>query len=401
MRNKALRDPIIIAAISLGLLVVSETILRIVFPERIATRPASGAYEFNEDYLISLAPNIQKTFVRAEHDGGDTIQWKTNNDGFRGDPLRNNPQVRIMVYGDSNVQARFSKTENTFAYKVGEYLKHKGIKGIEVVNAGTLGFGPDQSLIRFEKDLDIYKPDLVIFHVFADNDFGDIVRNRLFELDANGDLVETEYERTVDQALVPDDVRSLISKLLIVRATQELVRLMTGSADIDKKEETYNTLQSATNREYSVYKESQPREFSHFADHYDIDVALDPDAESSKTKIGLMEAILRRSNIISASKGVEFLVVIQPSVMDLTRHNAVLNYEYLQKKSSKYRRTNLTDALENICIGNNIHFVNLFDVFMRNDPDTLFFLDDDHWTDQGQDIAAKETVSFITSQMLE
>ena len=155
MRNKALRDSIIIAAISLGLLVVSETILRIMFPEKIATRPETVAYEFNQDYLISLAPNIQKTFVRAEHNGGDTIHWKTNNDRFRGDPLRNNPQVRIMVYGDSNVQARFSKTENTFAYKLGEYLKHKGIKGIEVVNAGTLGFGPDQSLIRFEKEADI------------------------------------------------------------------------------------------------------------------------------------------------------------------------------------------------------------------------------------------------------
>jgi len=355
------------------------------------------AYEFNQDYLISLAPNIQKTFVRAEHNGGDTIQWKTNNDRFRGDQLRNNPQVRIMVYGDSNVQARFSKTENTFAYKLGGYLKHTGIKGIEVVNAGIVGFGPDQSLIRFEKEADIYKPDLVIFEVFADNDFGDIVRNRLVELDANGNLVETEYERTADQDQVQNDIRSLILELLIVRATQKLVKLMTG---IDPREEIYNTLQSVTDREYSVYKESQPREFSHFADHYDIDVAVDPDAESSKTKIGLMEAVLRRSKIISASKGVEFLVVIQPSLLDLTRHDTVLNYEYLQKKSSKYRRTNLTDAVENICLRNNIHFVNLFDVFMRNNPDTLFSLDKDHWDDQGQDIAAKETASFITSQKL-
>jgi len=355
------------------------------------------AYEFNEDYLISLVPNIQKTFVRAGHNGGDTIQWETNNDRFRGDQLRNNPQVRIMVYGDSNVQARFSKTENTFAYKLGGYLKHTGIKGIEVVNAGIVGFGPDQSLIRFEKEADIYKPDLVIFVIFADNDFGDIVRNRLVELDANGNLVETEYERTANQDQVQDDVRSLIRELLIVRATQKLVRLITG---IDQREEIYNSLQTVTDREYSVYRESQPREFSHFADHYDIDVAVDPDAESSKTKIGLMEAVLRRSNIISASKGVEFLVVIQPSLLDLTRHNTALNYEYLQKKSSKYRRTNLTDAVENICLRNNIHFINLFDVFMRNNPDTLFSLDDDHWDDQGQDIAAKETASFITSQKM-
>ncbi len=197
-----------------------------------------------------------------------------------------------------------------------------------------MGFGPDQSLIRFEKEADIYKPELVIFHISAYNDFGDIVRNRLFELDANGNLIETLYERTVDQALVQGDASNLISNLLIVKATRKLVKLMRGSdkkSDSDKKSKIYDWLQSAADREYSVYKESQPREFSFVADHYDIDVALDPDAESSKTKIGLMEAILSRANIISASKGVEFLVLIQPSVIDLTKHNFVLNYEYLQR----------------------------------------------------------------------
>jgi lysophospholipase L1-like esterase len=394
-----LRDVIIIITITLGLLLVTELILRILFPEKITTRSKSIAYTFNEDYLISLKPNINKSYVCPEQDGGDTIKWRTNNDCFRGNQLRNNPRFRIMVYGDSNIQARFTKIENTFTYKLGEYLEADGINNTEVINAGIVGFGPDQSLIRFEQELDIYNPDLVIFHIFADNDFGDIVRNRLFELDADGNLIKTDYENTVDQALLPADISTLTLNLLIVRALLKLGRMIRG---IDKKEALYNSLQSLTEREYLIYKMSQPREFSHFADHYDIDISLDPEAESSKIKIRLLESILNRSNTFAATKGIKFLVIIQPSIIDLTEHNFVLNYRFLQKKSSNYRRNNLTEEVKNICVRNNIKFVNLFDVFIKNDPKTLFLLDldNDHWNDRGQEVAAKEIASFINMQKI-
>lgn len=401
--RKVLRDTIIIIAISLGLLVVSETILRIVFPEKIITRSKNLAYEFNEDYLLSLRPNIKKTFLRQVQNGGDIIQWKTNNDSFRGDELRNNPQVRIMVYGDSNIQARFSNTENTVVYKLGEYLKKDGIKDIEVVNAGIIGFGPDQSLIKFKKEADTYKPNLVIFHIFADNDFGDILRNRLYELDANHNLIEADYRRTVDDHLIYERQLDFVSSLLIIRETKKLAQLIKGNEKEDKgneKEDRLNLLQKLVEEEFSVYKAKKYSKYSGFSDHYDLDLALDPDKESSKTKIKLMEAVLKTANIVARSKGIKFLVLIQPSVIDLTKGNTVLNYEYLEKYP-KYRRTNLTDAVKNICVENNIHYINLYEAFMRNDPENLFFrAGDNHWNDQGQDIAAKETASYITSRMM-
>jgi len=397
IKIKLLRDATIIIAISLALLVVSETMLRIVSPDKITKTTKLLAYEFNEDYLISLKPNIKKTYVRAKKDGGDIIQWQTNNNCFRGVNIKSNPKMRIIVYGDSNVQARFSKDENTCVLKLEKYLNENGVMNIEVLNAGVVGFGPDQSLIRFKKEANIYKPDLVIFHIFADNDFGDIIRNRLFELDVNGNLRETGYIRTIDEYLAANKHQKLtdfISSLLIVRVANKFVSLL----KVNEKAERLNILQNSTVKEFLVYKESQPRKFSHFSDHYDIDIAFDPDKESSKTKIKLMEAVLRTANIIAGSKGIKLLVLIQPSVIDLTKNKSVLNYEYLQKYPG-YRRANLTDAIKNICIANNIHFINLFDVFMRNNPENLFFAGD-HWNDQGQDIAAKETASYITSQMM-
>src|SRR5439155_6628510 len=74
---------------------------------------------------------------------------------------------------------------------------------IEVINAGVDGFGPDQSLLRFEQEVDVYQPDIVVFHIFADNDFGDIIRNRLFDVDPSGALVKTMHVRTIDHCLDP------------------------------------------------------------------------------------------------------------------------------------------------------------------------------------------------------
>jgi len=367
-----------------------------VFPAKVAS--GAPAYQFNADYLVSLKPNVRKTFLSPDRGEEGTVEWGTNSAGFRGDELQADPQVRVIVYGDSNVQARFSKTENTFASKLGDYLQQAGIADAEVVNAGVIGFGPDQSLIRFEKEASTYHPDLVIFHIYADNDFGDIVRNRLFDVDPNGDIIKTVHERAVDPELTPRP----ISNLLIVRAVQRVLRSLRGSEEIPGKDETYDGFKEATEEEYLLYKELQPQKYSHFADHYDTDIALDPDAESSEAKIRLMEAIVKKAKAVATARGIGFLVLIQPSVVDMTEHNYLLNYEYLQKKSPKYRRSNQTDAVKSICIRQGVHFVNLFDVFMRSNPESLFFKNpmDDHWNDRGQDVAARETAAFINNQRL-
>lgn len=118
--------------------------------------------------------------------------------------------------------------------------------------------------------------------------------------------------------------------------------------------------------------DSRPRKFSHCEDHYDIDIATDPDRESSRAKLQLMNAVLRDANNFAASKGIAFLVAIEPSRVDIKIKNNLVTDEYLQIYP-KYRRTNLTGAIQDICTRNNIHCVNLFDLFMRNAADALYF----------------------------
>src|SRR6185295_4536691 len=60
---------------------------------------------------------------------------------------------------------------------------------VETVNAGVVGYGPDQACLRMEAELSRLRPDLVVVAVLAENDYGDLVRNRLFELGPRGELV--------------------------------------------------------------------------------------------------------------------------------------------------------------------------------------------------------------------
>ena len=70
---------------------------------------------------------------------------------------------------------------------------------------------------------------MIIFHIFADNDFGDIIRNRLVSLDVNGNLTRTDYKTTPDAQLLVSQRRkqkTFISQLLVLRALKKAVSLL-------------------------------------------------------------------------------------------------------------------------------------------------------------------------------
>ncbi len=317
------------------------------------------------------------------------------------------PEIRIMVYGDSNILARFSNFQETFSYKLQKYAAETLGKKIEVVNAGVAGYGPDQCLIKFEREADRFKPQLVILGIFADNDFGDIIRNRLFEFDSQGRLV-----RNTDPIIPGGDLarisgfKGLASSLLIVRATKKIFGVtnekkaaeapeMKSEKNVDEK---IQKLISLNDQEFSIYKASQPRVLSLANDHYDMDVALFPKSSAAAEKIRLMDAILTRADRFARTKNIKFLVLIQPSQIDLTT-NGDISYKHLGK-FPEYSRTNLTKPIEEICVRNGINYINLFKVFLKNGPDHLYRFKDNHWSDEGQDLAAKTTLEYLIAQNL-
>lgn len=390
---KHTKDFFIITFISFALLILLELGLRVTSKNEVIQ---DIPFQYHPSYLVQLKPGYKGTFIRTSEAILDTIHWQVNSDGFRGKSL-DSSSSKIIVYGDSNIQARFSKLEHTFPKKLEYYINKSGTQNFEVINAGIIGAGPDQNLLRMQIDIKKLKPQIIIFHIFADNDYGDLLRNRLFDLDANENLVSTKHEITIDQELQPS-ASNFIAKTEIAKKIKKITRRLSKNKPIStNRKESIEQLTSTCEKEFNTYKNGQKRKFSHFADHYDFDIATNPTGASSKVKINLMNEVIKKAADTAAKQGIKFMVLIQPAAFDVTQ-KFMLNFENL-KEFRDYKATNLTSPIEIACRENNIHYVNLFDPFLQNQPDSLYFFDM-HWSDKGQDLAAKEVQYFISRNIL-
>ncbi|WP_372366440.1 hypothetical protein [Candidatus Uabimicrobium sp. HlEnr_7] len=390
MRKKIL---LVVTIFFLGFFAI-EALLRIV-KTQLSTKTAqktSSAFVFHPHYIITLKKNHQKEFVHNNINGGKVITWKTNAHGFRGKELQKNPYRRIVVYGDSNIQARFSSLKDTFTQQLQTLLSNNQ-QQIEIINAGIVGAGPDQYLLRLQEQYQLLQQHLTIFAVFADNDLGDILRNRLFFIEKDT-LKKTSFPVISDEKLTT--YRSIIqrsqSNFLTIRTIDKIIKKYS-----DSSQKIIQTLQVYCKQDYELYLQKKPRKVLHINDYYDIDIALNPKQASAILKIKLLEKILYRAQNFCHNRNSKFLVIILPSVIDLTK-NGRWSYADLKKVSPTYKSNNISQAIENVCKNIKIPYINFFKAMSKNNPSTLFFIRDGHWNNAGQKLAAEQTKSYINKK---
>ncbi len=408
------RDSLLALATAIALLAGMELALRLGFPE-----PEKGpslaaineiAFETHPEYLVTIKPNLRRRpFVRRTAGGDVVTHWSTNSDSYRGPEIGPKRGRRVIVYGDSNVFARFSDDAQTFTSQLQRRLQAASPGPLEVLNAGVPGFGPDQSLLRFRDEVRKFGPDLVVFHVFADNDFGDLIRNRLFLLADDGALVRQPPPAAPDPCLtggpcapVPvgwrEQLRDWTSSLYVTRAANKTLAL----AGVDLRatgptpQEEIGFYLAVSRLEYEAYADPARGAFSTFADHYDFDLALQPDTRSARLKLALMRAVLAEARAEAARNGVALLLMIEPSSRDLTT-NLSPNYTDFGQFPA-YRPENLSAAVAGIGESLHIDAVNLFPVYQASRPERLYFSDgDNHWNDAGQALAAEVVARHLTA----
>ena len=185
------------------LLLVCATGVCLVLAELLLGRylPANRlVYQLDRACLYRLTPASHKVFRHFQVNGGHSIQVEINSLGLRGDELAGGEggARRIVVYGDSFIEAEFSPLDQTFVGQLDRKLnedRHGASAGpaVEVLNAGVIGYGPDQVAVRLQTELGSLKPDLVIVALCSGNDFGDLLRNKIYRLGEGGRLVDNAF----------------------------------------------------------------------------------------------------------------------------------------------------------------------------------------------------------------
>jgi hypothetical protein len=166
---------LVLAITVLVLLLGAEVVLRVTYhPENLGT-------VIRYDSLLgwSLAPNATLT----SHDTGRGLHYRMdiNSLGLREDEVampKPKGRKRILILGDSIAFGSGVEAGERFS----DLLKHALPGDVDVINAGVPGWGNDQELLFYERDLRRLDPDVVVLEFTANND---VVNNEL-----KGPLIE-------------------------------------------------------------------------------------------------------------------------------------------------------------------------------------------------------------------
>ena len=127
----------------------------------------------NQHYGWEKAPNLDYVV----HNWNGEFKFNTNSKGLRG--LKDFPYektegtYRILVLGDSFMEAGEVPLEQSFCYQLEKRLTEMLGPHIEVINAGVAGFGTDNEYLFYKHEGYKYAPDLVLLSFLTANDIMD------------------------------------------------------------------------------------------------------------------------------------------------------------------------------------------------------------------------------------
>ncbi|HID82138.1 MAG TPA: SGNH/GDSL hydrolase family protein [Chromatiales bacterium] len=357
-------------------------------------------YQQSDNLIFELKPGARSEFHLLPVNGGGSVLQEINADGFRGKALTpKSDKLRIVVYGDSFIHASYSPEEETFTAQLGSVLEQKTGTAVETINAGVSSYGPDQILLKMEQELPQLKPDLVVVSIFAGNDYGDLLRNKLFKLDESGNLQPNTYKLSEKlqngfylahrESVLKQAIRKLIpaenSPLAdIEKNTQSLMDFSLSEAKKEYEDFVINGSNMVTNAQN---------------DYYSADVSLEPESESARYRVRFMEAVLTRITKLAKENQVPLAFLFIPNPLNVADNYADGNID--SAKYPQYEKRNLIRPLEEAARRIDVPYLSLFDTFSQVDANELYFSGgDDHWNNKGQLLAAETMADYLLSNGL-
>jgi lysophospholipase L1-like esterase len=385
-RGRLVNAAVVVVTLFLALGAV-EAVLRTWYPVR------GAIYQLDDRYLYRHIPGSRRL------SGGSVpgVFVQINDAGRRGDEsgLARGAR-RVAVYGDSYIAAEYTPDSQTFAAVLERLLTDK-LGPTEVLNAGVTGYGPDQIALRLADELPALKPELVIVAIYAGNDFGDLLRNKLFRLDERGTLVRNAP--VVDASLRRQFEEPLSwSSIQIVRAVQSLAQRWRSQPPAGPPgPPPERTARRLANRldEYDSYIVRGDNEVHNLlADEYDADVSLEPESAAARYRIGLLTRVFERIRETTDAAGARLLVLVIPEFCDI---GGPCDEVATRKQHPAYREAGLTDAVGLVARHTGLTYLNLFEPFRNAGAIGLYHPADQHWNAAGQELAARLASDAIVS----
>lgn len=383
---------LLIAASSLAMLLFAEAAGEVALGTRL--RPV---YQTDDVLIFKLIPNRESVMTRSPRNGGATVAHRINAQGFRGEELKpaGTAASRIVVYGDSFIHASYTPEEETFPARLAALLKGSLGGEVEVINAGVSSYGPDQVSLKMEAELPRLRPDAAIVAIFAGNDYGDLMRNKLFRLGEDGRLVRNEWQ-------LDPKVRNLFElsqrESILKRALSNVLGALRPGNARQAGAPDLGYLLAESEREYrSFVLERNNVVTNTHMDYYSADVSLERASPSAQYKVRLMRAVMRRIRDVAAHNGVRLTFLLIPHPVDVTREYDGWHID--RSRFPGYAERNQIGPLEDAATGLAVPFVSLFDAYRSADANALYFHDgDDHWNSAGQRVAAELMARHLVNQ---
>jgi hypothetical protein len=356
-------------------------------------------FQPDDRLIFKFIPGRRSVMTHAPVNGGQTVAHRINTQGFRGEELRAaHDALRVVVYGDSFIHAYYTPEEQTYVAQLGAKLAAQLGRPVEAVNAGVSSYGPDQVSLRMEDELARLRPDLVVVAVFAGNDYGDLLRNKLFRLAEDGSLAANPW--TLEPKVRVWLERSQRESILL-RALRSARGAAPGTTQRAADVGSLDFLLAEAAREYRGYVVEKDNVVTNtHVDFYSADVSAAPDSASARYKVALMQAVLRRIRDLAAKASVPLAFVFIPHPSDVTP-----GQQWLPKvdpqRFPRYDGRNQTAPLEAAARELGVPHLSLYDPFRARGAAELYLQGgDDHWNAAGQALAAAATADLVLRSRL-
>ena len=350
-------------------------------------------------YLYAHVADARRVYRHPPEDGGRWVMVRTDAEGRRSGAFTTPGARRILVVGDSFISAEYSPEPERFVHQLGLALDERGLR-VDVINAGVTGYGPDQVVLYLEDTLSAFAPDLLIVGIFAGNDYGDLIRNKLFEV-TGGELRPRSVE--LDAAMVSQFSRAAaLSRFHLWRAARSVWTSVNADRSGDRAGASWADpvpgWLRARDAEYRDYLDNH-RVRNLLADDYDIDMSVDIEADSSRYKIQLMRAVLARIAALAEAQASQVLFLNMPNIVDACERYQI---QVDTRTHPSYRRARLTTVTQQLAGSLGLHMINLYPVLATSDCAERFYTapSNGHWNAAGQRESAAVAAGYIVDRGL-